>query len=198
MVVKRAILFCLALTACGEVRLVPSGDGGDQEAASAPTLSGQAGTTAVVTIVVSPTGEAGAPATPPPPASTPADADQPDSAAPDCEGGGCNADANGCANVACPMGHVCMEGNCQACSGDQVACAGTCVNLDDNRANCGACGNACPIGQMCMSGTCRCKDGQALCGLVCVPTMSDVTNCGDCGVVCLVTQKCNSGKCVDH
>jgi len=96
-----------------------------------------------------------------------------------------------------PDGARVHGGKCQACSGDEVVCGSACVKLDDDRDNCGGCGNACPAAQICMNGTCRCKEGQ-LCGLLCVPTMSDLANCGGCGIVCLITQKCGSGNCIDR
>jgi hypothetical protein len=84
-------------------------------------------------------------------------------------GGGkprCVCDATSCPNGCC-QGGTCQAGTtaaacgsggtaCQACTGGTSCCAGTCVNLQTNPNNCGACGHICPPGQSCVSGACQC------------------------------------------
>lgn len=41
-------------------------------------------------------------------------------------------------------------------------CAGTCVDLDSDVQNCGACGAACGAGQSCRDGRCECGGGNAV------------------------------------
>ena len=73
------------------------------------------------------------------------------------------------------------------------------MNVQKDRANCGACAQACDGDQMCQGGACvghGCKGDETLCGLLCVATTTDEANCGDCGLGCLLGEKCMNGKCV--
>ncbi len=65
-----------------------------------------------------------------------------------------------------------------------TTCAGRCVDLRMDVANCGKCGAACPSGAACTQGSCQCGLGQSQCGLQCVDTKVDPKNCGKCGLVC--------------
>ena len=88
------------------------------------------------------------------------------------------------------------------CNSDQRLCGGTCVSVQIDALNCGACGNACTTGTTCMSGVCRstCAAGQTACpdagGVTCVNTQSDGANCGGCGRACTGGQTCSAGRCV--
>ena len=44
---------------------------------------------------------------------------------------------------------------CSSCAPGQADCAGTCVNLASNAANCGGCGVACGAGTTCTNGVCK-------------------------------------------
>jgi hypothetical protein len=84
-------------------------------------------------------------------------------------GGGkprCVCDATSCPSGCC-QGATCQPGTtaqacgsggaaCQACTGGTSCCAGSCVNLQTNPDNCGACGHICPPGQPCVNGACQC------------------------------------------
>jgi hypothetical protein len=50
-----------------------------------------------------------------------------------------------------------------ACQPGFTLCGGACVNVNNNRANCGSCGNACIISQQCTNRTCGCASGTVLC-----------------------------------
>jgi len=88
----------------------------------------------------------------------------------------CAADGSSCANDPCGGGDVCCGGaTCQECCTDAdcngndscsggiclapcpgmtVPCDGQCVNLDNDEANCGSCGNECGTGRTCMAMVC--------------------------------------------
>ncbi|MFO0602893.1 MAG: MXAN_6577-like cysteine-rich protein [Polyangiales bacterium] len=115
-----------------------------------------------------------------------------------------NVDRRNCGRCGslCPLGQVCMGGNCQiACPPGQTNCAGTCVNAAIDRENCGACGNRCPAGQVCSMGACTldcaapllaCGDGAAR---RCVDAQVDPAHCGMCGNACAAGQVCRAGRC---
>ncbi|AKU99482.1 Tryptophan synthase alpha chain [Labilithrix luteola] len=104
------------------------------------------------------------------------------------------------------MAYACSEGQCKAlrcvqgpdafwqdCNAD-LDKDGCEVDLRNDNANCGACGNACAPGKQCanLNGTigCYCDDGQTLCPATsrsqptCADTDSDPNNCGACGYFC--------------
>jgi hypothetical protein len=70
------------------------------------------------------------------------------------------------------------------CSSDMTLCGNTCVKLDADRANCGACGRACGANEDCQASACVCPSPFALCNGACVDLASDVANCGACGNAC--------------
>ncbi len=98
-----------------------------------------------------------------------------------------------------------------SCADPATACGDTCVDLRNDPANCGTCGNACAAAHvehaLCLDGTCSydsCSTGFADCdGDVSngceQPTSSDVNNCGGCGIVCApqngMTATCTNGVC---
>jgi hypothetical protein len=82
-----------------------------------------------------------------------------------------------------------------------VKCGATCVNLQEDQLNCGACGTACPAGQACSGGACSatCAAPLTKCGsgatAFCASTQTDVANCGSCGNACGVGLACSLGTC---
>ena len=92
----------------------------------------------------------------------------------------------------------------RACGEGETECAGRCVRLDLDPANCGACGNVCAPGTTCVGGVCECPGGLTLCDGECVNTQSDDANCGGCGITCAspdprcaASSVCLAGTCAD-
>ncbi len=103
------------------------------------------------------------------------------------------------------------------CPGTEAICMGTCVNLQHDPNNCGACGTACPSGTLCAMGACRmsCPMGLLSCPLpagtpsdagagdggdagppeICVDLMNSRFNCGACGHACAPAETCGYGRC---
>ncbi|MBL8716830.1 MAG: hypothetical protein JNL79_12585 [Myxococcales bacterium] len=129
-----------------------------------------------------------------------------------------NNNCGACGNK-CGSGQSCQAGVCQAtCGTGLTACtgsggdggaeggadggAGYCANLDNDPANCGACGKACAAGLLCKAGTCTptCAP-YATCPAVgaaapyCADTVTDPTNCGTCGTKCGPGTTCVASKC---
>jgi hypothetical protein len=125
-------------------------------------------------------------------------------------------DVNNCGSCgyACPAGPAgttpsCSAGTCTyACSDPgQTLCGasqgqqGQCVNLQNDMANCGQCGNPCYSSESvlasCQGGICQmsCPAGEALCSGNCLDITSDSNNCGGCGTVCHGGTVCSNGSC---
>jgi hypothetical protein len=107
----------------------------------------------------------------------------------------------GACGTACTAAQACCGGACvargpgpdgcpecsitQPCTG-RTCCSGACVDVQNDNANCGTCGNACGNRQTCCAGQC-------------VDTRSDEMNCGACGAVCTAgtAPTCCGGACTD-
>ncbi len=79
-----------------------------------------------------------------------------------------------------------------------MRCGDTCLDIQSDAANCGACGNACGAGEACRSRTCQ-APGQycngegtsgTLCGGQCVFTESNLDHCGGCDKPCAAESYC--------
>ena len=92
------------------------------------------------------------------------------------------------------------------CKSPSKVCAGTCVDVETDNANCGACGTACGDGEVCAGGTCGTTCGPALTRCTatdgtdhCKDTAHDPANCGTCGTACTTPVNavgaCTSGRC---
>jgi hypothetical protein len=81
------------------------------------------------------------------------------------------------------------------CKGGKKKCGKKCVDLQNDAANCGSCGNRCEAGAVCVDGVCTCPAGQADCGDGCIDIQTDAANCGICGIACPVGI-CVHGACV--
>jgi hypothetical protein len=78
----------------------------------------------------------------------------------------------------------------KTCSSGETDCAGTCVRLDSDPFNCGACLRLC-IGGTCSGGSCQCPAGEVTCADgACHDLQTDPLACGACGV------SCGLGSCV--
>ncbi len=94
-------------------------------------------------------------------------------------------------------------GNYVCCASGRVCCNGYyCVDLANDVANCGACGNYCYPGpwedSACIDGHCEyaCAEGADYCDGVCTFLETDFYNCGACGVACAYGELCSAGACV--
>jgi hypothetical protein len=109
-----------------------------------------------------------------------------------------------------------------SCSNGLSLCKGTCVDLQTDTGNCGACGFAVPVDQACRNGEFAslsatatttpppsptasptpapskgpCPSGQNLCSGKCADLLADDGNCGRCGWDCPKGQICQSGTCL--
>src|SRR4051812_39669404 len=96
--------------------------------------------------------------------------------------------ATGPASVTGPTGPAGTPPNC---SKGQTACGNSCVDLQTDARNCGACGAKCRgNGSTCAKGACNfeqtvtCAPGLAKCNGKCVKLNNDDNNCGGCGNSC--------------
>ena len=96
----------------------------------------------------------------------------------------------------------------RGCPAGQASCGGVCVNLENDAANCGYCGDICRSGETCSAGLCRSSagpvsaaacpqpDSMTQCGISCLELLWDESNCGVCGNRCGAGQVCEVGYCV--
>jgi hypothetical protein len=69
-----------------------------------------------------------------------------------CSQGTCT---SSCTSDSDCSGATCVSGSCSStCAPGFTSCSGRCVNLSNDTANCGACGNVCPAGRACQTGSC--------------------------------------------
>lgn len=79
----------------------------------------------------------------------------------------------------------------------QTDCSGVSVCLQNDKNNCGACGNVCDgADTFCLGGQCQNVCGGLVCNGVCIDPQIDNGNCGECGKVCGAQEKCVAGSCV--
>jgi hypothetical protein len=86
------------------------------------------------------------------------------------------------------------------CPANQTLCGGTCVALNVDDANCGACGKACGPGFSCAGSVClQSCPGGVVCpngaGTVCVDPKKDPAHCGSCTKECGAGESCVNGAC---
>jgi len=83
------------------------------------------------------------------------------------------------------------------CLTGSTKCGTTCVNLQQDQLNCGACGTSCAGGQVCSAGACAlsCQTSLTDCSGSCVNTQTDRANCGACNHACAAGQVCSAGAC---
>ena len=106
-----------------------------------------------------------------------------------CEGD--TKDACGSINTKCRDDEVCVQGKC-ACPMGKALCQGSCIDVQSDSANCGACDNACDIGLICSAGQCV---GSTLCNGRKHDTQSDLDHCGACNNRCPDGKICKDGQC---
>ncbi|WP_437485633.1 cadherin-like beta sandwich domain-containing protein [Sorangium sp. So ce1014] len=119
------------------------------------------------------------------------------------------------AGIACAVGEICDgAGRCElSCQSGLVACDGTCIDPDTDRAHCGAGGDCsgsdagavCGAGEICSGGACEasCAPPLVACGGACVDPSTDEAYCGatgDCagvsaGATCSASEACVAGAC---
>ena len=91
---------------------------------------------------------------------------------------------------------VAVWSGCEPCQGATL-CGEVCVDVQNDTANCGACGTSCADGQICSEGACvlECFGGTDLCGDSCADLQIDPNHCGACGNACPADQVCQAGSC---
>jgi hypothetical protein len=67
----------------------------------------------------------------------------------------------------------CLSSSELQCATGTVQCGDTCVAIQTDNNNCGACGAACSGGNVCVAGGCTCPVGQGLCSGICTAVASD-------------------------
>jgi hypothetical protein len=101
-----------------------------------------------------------------------------------------------------PMVSACEN---MKCDNPQALCCNDepCVDVQTDRANCGACGKLCSGQELCQGGRCVCTGGGgSSCsgGFTCCPSGcrnldTDTANCGACNRSCRQNETCVSGAC---
>ncbi len=77
-------------------------------------------------------------------------------------------------------------------------CEDICVDLSNDRTNCGGCGTSCPFAVQCVNGHCddgNCAAGELRCGGECSNPMTSPDNCGGCNQPCDRGFACVAGRC---
>ncbi len=85
------------------------------------------------------------------------------------------------------------------CALGELDCGTGCASVQDDDANCGACGFTCAADETCMAGVCQpttCPTGTTRCTGDCADTAVDVLHCGTCDHACATGQVCEGGSCV--
>lgn len=101
-------------------------------------------------------------------------------------------------SLGCALQYVVpLEGDA-LCERLEVVCGERCVDLEQDRNHCGACGRACGDDQLCVDGSCTaaCTAGTTVCGNSCVALDDDPANCGACDRWCDGDEVCQAGECV--
>jgi len=71
----------------------------------------------------------------------------------------------------------------------------SCVDLLNDKNNCGFCSQACNGNLDCVNGDCACPTGTTDCSGVCADLTTSNTNCGTCNNACAAGDVCVSGAC---
>jgi hypothetical protein len=91
---------------------------------------------------------------------------------------------------------VCSLGACAAsCATGLAHCGNRCVDLTDDKNNCGFCQQTCGGNLVCQNGACACPAGTQDCSGLCVDVTTNAQNCGGCGTSCLAGHTCVAGVC---
>jgi hypothetical protein len=104
-----------------------------------------------------------------------------------------------------PWDHIDGSDECGGCPWGELCCNGSCISVESDPLNCGACNRACSEGEQCVNGWCLCggvtscaENIEKCCNGECVNILYDPTNCGDCGIECEseTGPECAEGECV--
>jgi formylglycine-generating enzyme required for sulfatase activity len=85
--------------------------------------------------------------------------------------------------------------NGATCLSNERCCDGSCVDVQSNNLQCGACMAPCGPRQTCRDGQCHCPEGMDVCNGLCADRMTDTENCGACGRRCQGAESCVAGNC---
>jgi hypothetical protein len=84
------------------------------------------------------------------------------------------------------------------CKRGTTKCAGACVDLSTDSANCGGCGVVCTGGKSCSAGKCACPADQSFIAGVCIPRFGCTLELDSCEVgkkACPVTTNLSDARC---
>ncbi|PJB34155.1 MAG: hypothetical protein CO108_29060, partial [Deltaproteobacteria bacterium CG_4_9_14_3_um_filter_63_12] len=99
------------------------------------------------------------------------------------------------------LGSPCADSYCSA---NELCCAGECIDVTSDEANCGTCGKKCAALETCEEGACNCggftcDSAQACCdvgaGQSSCTSLVEFDNCGGCGIECRPGEDCLGGTC---